>query len=158
MKTKIIMMLMTVLITITGCQSSQIEIPEVQGSNEYNNLIVTNINYDKSTNIISYKIENKSNEAITTGLAYTIEKYDNNTWNKTNLTDNLLFAEIALLLNLNKTIEEKIDLSQINKLKDGYYRIKKEYFSQEDTINQYIEFKVEDENISNFSNYNTIKK
>lgn len=158
MKTKFILILVTVFVAITGCQSGQIEAPALQSSDEYKKLVVTDMNYDKSTKTISYKIENKSNEIITTGLAYTIEKYKNKNWNKTDLTDNLLFAEIALLLNPNKTIEEKIDLSQINKLKDGYYRIKKEYFREEDTINQYIEFKVEDENISNFSNYNTIKK
>lgn len=155
---RIIAILIIVFVAITGCQSEQIEAPEVQSSDEYNNLIITNINYDKSTNIISYKIENKSNKTITTGLFYTIEKYENKSWNKTDLTDKLVFIEIALLLNSNEAIEEQIDLSQIHKLQDGYYRIKKEYFSEEGTINQYIEFKVTDENISSFSNYNDIKK
>ena len=68
MKGKIIAILIILLTIITGCKSTEIELIE----NEYDNLIITDISYDKTNKAISFKTENKSDEIITTGLGYTI--------------------------------------------------------------------------------------
>lgn len=157
MKTKIIALLIIVFTIATGCQKRQIESVDIPSS-EYEKLAVTDINYDKATKTIYFNTENKSEEIITTGLYYTIEKYKNKMWDKTNLTDKLGVIEIGLLVNSNETLEEKIDLSQINSLKDGLYRIKKEYSITDEIINQYIQIEVKGEDVINFSSYNEIKK
>jgi len=153
MKKRIIAILIILFTIITGCKSTEIELIE----NEYKDLIVKEINYNKANKIISFRTENKSNEIITTGLSYTIEKYENEMWNKTNLTDNLIVIQIALLINPNESIEEKIYLSQIDNLSNGDYRINKEYISSSKTINEYIQFKVKDDELINFTSYNKIK-
>ncbi len=153
MKKRIITILIILFTIITGCKSTEIELIE----SEYEDLIVKEINYNKANKIISFRTENKSNEIITTGLSYTIEKYENEMWNKTNLTDNLIVIQIALLINPNESIEEKIYLSQIDNLSNGDYRINKEYISSSKTINEYIQFKVKDEELINFTSYNKIK-
>ena len=153
MKKRIIAILIILFTIITGCKSTEIELIE----NEYKDLIVKEINYNKANKIISFRTENKSNEIITTGLSYTIEKYENEMWNKTNLTDNLIVIQIALLINPNESIEEKIYLSQIDTLSSGDYRINKEYISSSKTINEYIQFKVKDDELINFTSYNKIK-
>ena len=153
MKKRIITILIILFTIITGCKSTEIELIE----SEYEDLIIKEINYNKANKIISFRTENKSNEIITTGLSYTIEKYENEMWNKTNLTDNLIVIQIALLINPNESIEEKIYLSQIDNLSNGDYRINKEYISSSKTINEYIQFKVKDEELINFTSYNKIK-
>ncbi|MDU2198800.1 MAG: immunoglobulin-like domain-containing protein [Peptostreptococcaceae bacterium] len=131
------------------------ESPKVLESTNQN-LFVSDISYDKSTRTISFKTNNKGITELNTGLFYSIEKYDKEGgWTKTDLTDSLVFIEIALIIEPDKTINEKIDLSQIQPLKNGCYRIVKQYNDEENTIIQYIQFKVNDDELFNFYTYNS---
>lgn len=156
MKGKIIAMIIIVLTAITGCQSTIINSPDTKAS-EYDKLIVKDISYDKSSRAISFKTENKSQDIMTTSFYYTIDKYEDNKWIKTNLTDDLVFIELALMINPNESIDEVIDLQYVKAFGNGYYRIEKQYFSDV-VINQYIQFEVKDDEIINFESYNTINK
>ncbi len=157
MKKLLPLILIPVITTLLiGCSTKYTELktPKVPEST-YQNLFVSNINYDKSTRAISFKTENKGTTELTTGLFYTIEKYDKKDgWIKTNLTDNLVVIEIALIIKPGKAIDEKIDMSQIAPLNDGYYRVVKLYNDGENTIVQYIQFEVSGDKLFNFSTYN----
>lgn len=125
--------------------------------NTYEGLVIKDLEYNKDTKTITFKTENKGNEDVTTGLYFTIEKYNKkNKWEKTNLTDHLAFIDIALIIEPGKTIDESIDLSMVNITESGKYRIVKTYNVGKENVNQYIEFDV-DGSITNLTPYNSIE-
>lgn len=141
------------IIFICGCSSSKSpDIPE----SSYKELVIKDLFYDKNEKNINFKTENKGNEDIITSLHYKIEKYDdeNNKWQETNLTDNLAFIEIVLIIEPNKSIDESIDLPMVDNVESGYYRIAKEYNVGEKNIIQYIQFKYDDGEIEDLVSYN----
>ena len=151
----VLISIITILLIWCSTKDSEIESPKVLESTNQN-LFLSDINYDKSTRTISFKTKNKGSTELNTGLFYSIEKYDKEGgWTKTDLTDSLVFIEIALIIEPGKTINEKIDLSQIQPLKNGCYRIVKQYNDEENTIIQYIQFKVNDDELFNFYTYNS---
>lgn len=161
---KVVLVVSMVMIStfIIGCKDTGVSVdiikpPEIE--NKYDNLIIKDVKFNKENKLISFNVENKGNTPITTSLHYKIEKYDDNDgWIKTNLTDNIAFIEIAIMIQEYETLEEVIDLSNIDKLNDGYYRIVKTYYDEINSINGYIEFKVVGEEISDIKAYNNISK
>ncbi|MGL5314282.1 MAG: immunoglobulin-like domain-containing protein [Peptostreptococcaceae bacterium] len=152
----ILIVIVTVAIMGIGCDDTVSKVPKVTKS-EYENLDISNISYNKSTQIVSYKLVNEGNYNLTTGYPFIIEKYDDkNGWSRTDLTDELAFIEIAIVLEGNNSYTESIDLSKIRRLKDGYYRIVKEYSSEKEKIVQYIQFEVSDNDLINLESYNKI--
>ena len=158
---KKIITLISILLTITamliGCEVNSTQTEEITES-EYKELEITDIKYNKKTKNLSFLINNYSKSNIYYGYAYSIEVKENNKWIKTNLTDELVFIEIALIVEPNKSRDGNIDLSQIKPLKNGKYRIVRDYNNDEANITQYIEFTVRDLDLTNFSAYNVIKK
>lgn len=142
-----------ICMSVVGCSSTRIShAPD----NTYKNLAIKDLQYNKNTRTITFKTENKGNEDITTGLPYTIEKYNKkNKWEKTNLTDKLAFIDIALIIQPGKTIDERIDLSMVNITENGKYRIVKAYNVGKENINQYIEFEVNG-SIGDLNSYNSV--
>lgn len=141
------------ILSTVGCSSSKS--PEIPESN-YKQLVIKDLFYDKNEKTINFETENKGNEDIITSLHYTIEKYndENNKWEETNLTDNLVFIEIALIIEGNKSIDESIDLPMADNVENGYYRIAKEYSIGEKNIVQYIQFEYNDGKIDDLNAYN----
>ena len=141
------------ILSTVGCSSSKS--PEIPESN-YKQLVIKDLFYDKNEKTINFETENKGNEDIITSLHYTIEKYndENNKWEETNLTDNLVFIEIALIIEGNKSIDESIDLPMADNVENGYYRIAKEYSIGEKNIVQYIQFEYNDGKIDDLNDYN----
>lgn len=149
------LILCILLLTLTGCdiETSNIVPPKVE--NQFRELVIDGLKYDSSSNTISYNIENKGAQTIYTGMAYYIEKYDeNNGWIKTNLTDDLVFIEIAIVIDPDKNFSDKIDVSKLENSGDGYYRIVKEFTMEEKRILQYIEIEVKDNKITSMQSYN----
>lgn len=158
MKKLLPLILISIISTLLfGCSTkdTEIEAPKIPES-KYSNLSLSDISYDKTTKTISFKTENKGSTELTTGLFYTIEKYnEKDGWTKTNLTDNLVVIEIALIIEPGKAIDEKIDMSQIEPLKNGHYRIVKQYNDGENAIVQYIQFEIKNDELFNFNAYNS---
>ena len=136
-----------------GCSSTNIQ--QTIPNNTYKELVIKELSYDKKTQTISFLTENASDKKITTSLHYKIEKYnEQKQWEKTNLTDNLAFIEIVLLIEPNESIEESIDLSMIENIPNGIYRISKNYHNGNQNIVQYIQFEYVDKNLINLNTYN----
>lgn len=139
---------------LLGCETTVREAPLVAKSDN-KSLTISNINYDKLTKIVSYSIENKGKLSLFTGCPFVIEKYDEkNGWSKTSLTNNIAFIEIAIVIEEGGIYTDNIDLSKIKKIKDGYYRIVKEYSGENETITQYIQFEVSGNDLIEFQSYN----
>lgn len=154
---KIIVILSILGLFTTGCTSSSSFISNPKKTtSKYENLLITDIKYNKEDNSISFSVENKGDTTLSTGLYYNIEKYnENEEWINTKLTDNLAFIEIALIIAPHEILQEKIDLSMINQLEDGYYRIVKNYNDENSTnIIGYVQFEVNNGNFENFIGYN----
>lgn len=150
----LLLMVPIICLFVVGCSST--ESPDIP-DNTYENLVIKDLEYNKDTKTITFKTENKGNEDVITGLYYTIEKYDEkNKWEKTNLTDDLAFIQIALIIEPGKTIDEKIELSMVNIADNGKYRIVKEYNVGKENVNQYIQFEV-DGSIVDLNTYNSIE-
>lgn len=149
----LLLMVPIICLFIGGCSSTESpDIPE----NTCEDLVIKDLQYDKDTRTITFKTQNKGSKDVTTGLYYKIEKYnEENKWEKTNLTDNLAFIQIARIIEPGKTIEESIDLSMVDITEKGEYRIVKEYTIGDEDINQYIQFKVYG-SIVDLNTYNSI--
>ena len=93
-KFSIFITFLIMIFLISGCSGID------KGNNENEVDMISEINYDSQTNILSFLISNKSNSTITYGLGFTIEKQtikDGKTeWIKKNLTDDMMFIEIVV--------------------------------------------------------------
>lgn len=148
----LIFMAITIFLLAVGCTSS--EGPDIPKSSN-NELQVKDLAYDKDKKIISFKTENKGKEDIITTLHFTIEEYnEENKWQKTELANDLEFIEIALIIESGKVMDEEIDLSTIDNIPNGCYRIVKEYNTSEKNIYQYIQFEYINGNAKNLNSYN----
>ncbi|ETA81238.1 immunoglobulin-like domain-containing protein [Youngiibacter fragilis] len=80
-------------------------------------------------NKISFTVRNTTDKELVYGLGFTIDKWneDKNIWEQTTLTDDLAFIKIAVLLKPDETNTSEIDLSQIEMLIPGRFRISREY-------------------------------
>lgn len=78
---------------------------------------------------ITFTVRNTTDKELVYGLAFTIDRWgeDKKLWEKTNLTDELAFIKIAMLLKPGETNTSDIDLSQIEMLAPGRYRIARDY-------------------------------
>ena len=140
---------------LSGCSVETSNVIPPKEENQFEELVVNNLKYEVNENCISYNIENKGNIPIYTGMAYYIEQYNESSgWIKTDLTDNLAFIEIAIVIEPEKNYLDRIDLSNMGKLKDGYYRIVKEFIINENKILQYIQIEVKNNEVMNMKSYN----
>jgi len=153
----IVLLITSVL--ITGCIGSNL------GQNENKDVdMVSNIKYDTNKKVLSFLITNKSNSTITYGLAFTIEKQQKNNgkleWIKTNLTDTLMFIEIAVMIEKGKSTVDYINLSGLKEpFKEDLYRIVRVYNTETTPITTYIQFKTnEKQELSDFIYYDDLYK
>lgn len=80
-------------------------------------------------NKISFTVRNTTDKELVYGLGFTIDKWneEKNLWEKTTLTDDIAFIKIAMLLKPGETNSSEIDLSQIEMLVLGRFRIARDY-------------------------------
>lgn len=80
-------------------------------------------------NKISFTVRNTTDKELVYGLGFTIDKWneEKNLWEKTTLTDDIAFIKIAMLLKPGETNSSEIDLSQIEMLVPGRFRIARDY-------------------------------
>ncbi|MBP1918021.1 immunoglobulin-like domain-containing protein [Youngiibacter multivorans] len=83
---------------------------------------------DKQHKIV-FTARNTTDKDLVYGLSFTIDRWneEKNLWEKTSLTDGLAFIKIALLLKPDETNTSEIDMSQIEMLVPGRYRIARDY-------------------------------
>ncbi|NJE10467.1 immunoglobulin-like domain-containing protein [Thermococcus sp. MAR1] len=67
-------------------------------------------------------ITNNGNANFTTGYAFKLYKLENGTWKEVPV--NLMFIEIAIIIEPGKSWEQRVKLSSLN-LKPGHYKIEK---------------------------------
>lgn len=90
-------------------------------------------------------IKNTSNEELTSGEWFRIDKLeDNGKWKEAKtINDNYGFIAIGWIINKNGEFEDKIDWSKLyGKLKKGNYRIVKEAYDNGNKIELYAEFTI----------------
>ncbi|MBW8383156.1 MAG: hypothetical protein K0M69_11635 [Youngiibacter sp.] len=80
-------------------------------------------------NKIAFTVRNTTDKELVYGLSFTIDRWneEKGIWEKTGLTDGLAFIKIAMLLKPDETNASEIDLSQIEMLVPGRYRIARDY-------------------------------
>lgn len=80
-------------------------------------------------NKIAFTVRNTTDKELVYGLGFTIDMWneEKNIWEKTTLTDDLAFIKIAMLLKPDETNSSEIDLSQIEMLVPGRFRISRDY-------------------------------
>lgn len=81
------------------------------------------------TNKLAFTVRNTTDKELVYGLGFTIDKWneEKNLWEKTTLTDDIAFIKIAMLLKPGETNSSEIDLSQIEMLVPGRFRIARDY-------------------------------
>jgi len=142
---------------LTGCVP-----PKVNPVQEDSKGMIHAIQYDQQTKALSFSITNTVRSTITFGLAFTIEKSQigNNKkeWVLTDLTDDLVFIEIAVVVEPGQSHLDAISLSILKKpFTQGNYRIVRVYTAESTNITAYIEFDVnERKELSGFRAYNTL--
>lgn len=87
---------------------------------------IGNTSYPVETDSISLNIKNNGTEEIAYGVDYSIEKLTDETWEVVPASKNLMFIDIAHILEANSEQEFKVDLGLLNpRLDVGHYRIVK---------------------------------
>lgn len=79
--------------------------------------------YELGTEKVKVYITNNTNEESGYGVAYEVEKFENNEWQHLDYTDDMMFIEIWVMLQAKETNEEVYSLSK--NFKVGKYRIVK---------------------------------
>ena len=140
---KKILLLVLVVIFLVGCSHYN-----NTTSRKSKDLIIENVSYDCDTGFFSFTTENKGKERVVTGVNYTIEKFDKK-WKKTKLTDKIVVAKMATVISPGEKVEETLDFSYIEDLKNGKYRISKSYSIGNEMVVKYIKFQYYDGDIIN---------
>ncbi len=139
-----------------GCENTNTQTNQPPKSeNEYENLKISDINYNEEGVYIYYFLEYKSNSNFTTSPSFTIEKYDEQQgWTKTNLTDELVFIQVIIEIKPGEIKQDGVMLKGLKEdLQQGYYRIVKKYSTEDGPIVSYIQFEVKEDKILNFIAY-----
>lgn len=145
------------VVVFTGCVPP-IEKPMPDNSKG----MIRSIHYDQKTKVLSFTLTNTLRSTITYGYAFTIEKSQiiNNKkeWIPTNLTEDMVVIEIAMVMEPGETKEDSINLLMITKpFFLGNYRIVRNYTAETTNIRAYIEFDInERKEPFGFRSYNTL--
>lgn len=126
--------------------------------------MISELSYNNQTNMLSFLITNKSNSTITYGLGFIIEKQiikeGNVEWIRTNLTDDLMFIEIVVMIDKGKTERDTILLKGLKEpFEESVYRIARIYNTATIPIMGYIQFKADKNQIlTDFKYYDDLYK
>ncbi|KIQ94689.1 hypothetical protein LH47_01246 [Anoxybacillus thermarum] len=119
-------------------------------------ITIHDVTYDSKKQKLQFSVTNKSDDVISFGYAYTIERYDDKKqiWLPTTLTNDLAFIEMLALIDKGQTVTDGIDLSLLNQpLTNGKYRTVRTYYTDTAHLTGYIEFDVADQKLTNFRTY-----
>lgn len=106
---------------------------DVKGMDFSEELVLKEIKYDKSTNILSYELENNTGKILDYGFAFNLMKLaEDNTLKETGLTDDMAFIEMLASVEPGKSATDEIRFELIEKtIEPGRYYVIRKYMDRE---------------------------